>query len=220
MPVSLSPQQQAQVDQANSGLASANTALQNAISAYQSEYNRFCGGYWATLTDCDIRDAESNVPKWVKFTAVLPPPFVAPAILAGLGLVKKWQRTRYTKATSCQNALEKGPLVSWKCFRGTGDCRDKDTCDGRINEYNANINRVYSANATVASAQQAYDQAKANLDNVLDAISKDPTIAGQTAENIAAIEGEKSKERTKWLLFGLIALTVVVGAVLMVRRAA
>lgn len=217
MPVSLSPQQQQQVDNANASLSAANTVLQNAISAYGNAYSTFCNGYWSSLTDCDIRDAESNVPKWVKFSVVVT---TVPAILASLGLVKSWQRAKYVKPTSCEDALTKGPLLSWKCKRGHGDCVKESTCDGRIAEYNTYINAVYSANIAVDTATQAYNQAKANLDAVLDAISKDPVIAGEVASDIATTEGEQRAKYIKWLLFGLIALTIIIGAVIMSRKVA
>jgi len=196
--------QQAQIDSAKAKLDSANTTLQNAISAYNSAYGTFCGGYWNSLTDCDIRDAQSRVPTWKKVVWSAGMPIVG--ILGALGVIKGWKRTPYVKPTSCADALSKGSIETWKCKHGKGDCKKQDTCDGRIADYNTHINAVYSGNANVDGAKQAYDQAKINYDTVLKGIGEevknDPAVihAGQQIDADAKVRGQR------YIFYGILLL--------------
>lgn len=208
--------QQAQIDSAKADLDSANATLQSAISTYNSAYGNFCNGYWNSLTDCDIRDAQSRVPTWKKVAWSAGMPIVG--ILGALGVIKGWKRNKFVKPTSCADALSKGSIESWKCKHGKGDCKKQDTCDGRIKEYNTYINAVYSGNANVDGAKQIYDQAKANYDTVLNAIAQevqnDPTFINTQTQ----IEADGKVRGQRYIFYGILALVFGGLALLFFRK--
>lgn len=209
----LTPQQQALVDGANAVLAAAQKEYDAAISNFNALKNDFCnGGWWNTLGKCDIRNAQTKAWKWTVGASSI--------LLAGLpALINNWTQKRWTPPTSCQEALDNGILTSWECHRQSGgDCVKKETCDTRVNDYNRRLNDIYNAMPAIDGANNKVQSAKQNLKNVLDGIAADPTTAGNIAANTAAVAGDKKAQMIKWLLFGLIALVIISGAIFLVVR--
>lgn len=204
--------QQGNINAAKAALDSADKNLKNAIAAYNSANNNFCNeGWWSYLNDCDIRKASTRARK-----------LLLNALTAGISawtnnfLNKKW-----SKPTSCQQALEIGELVSWECQRGKGSCIKSETCDNKIAEYNAKINGVYTASSNALSAKQVYDQAKANYEAILNGVASevqnDPAYLLAQAQ-IKADTELKKKRTQNLLIFGVLAIVALVFVMMIIRR--
>lgn len=195
--VQLTPQQQASVDAANQVLAQAQANYDKALANFNSVKNNFCNdGWWHYLTDCDVRNAQSKV---------LDNPFTIYGVISG------WTQKKWEKPSSCQEAIDKGILLTWDCDRGKGDCKSVSGCNDRVGQYNAKLEGYYSASGQLHGASLQVQSAKDNLNTVLDNIGKDPTVKAN--ENLLKdeLDAKQSKETLKWIFFG-VATILIVGA--------
>lgn len=193
--VSLTPQQQASVDAANQVLANAQSVYDKALANFNSVKNNFCNdGWWHYLTDCDVRNAQSKV---------LDNPFTIVGVISG------WTQKKWEKPSSCQEAIDKGILLTWDCDRGKGECKSVKGCNDRVGQYNAKLEGYYSASGQLHGASLQVQSAKTNLETVLANIAKDPTVQGNVDLANAEIEAKKQKELVKWAFFGLAAVIIV-----------
>lgn len=200
--VSLTAQQQSQVDAANQTLASAQAGYDKALSNFNAVKANFCDGWWNYLTNCDVKNAESKA-----LTTSL-------SLLSPLGLaIHNWTQKKWEKPSSCQNAIDKGILLKWDCDRGKGDCKEVSGCNDRVNEYNAKLNGITNAAVQLDGASKLVQSAKDALNAVLDFIAKDPTVKNNKDLADKEIDAQKQKDMIKWLFFGLAAVLIVGGAI-------
>lgn len=212
--VNLTAQQQATIDTANKTLADAQKAYDSALNNFNSVKDNFCNqGWWSYLNNCDIRNAQS---KTLNTTLAIAQGVVIIGQVANL--INGWTQKRWDKPSSCQNAIDKGIILKWECHSGTGDCKSKDGCNNRVNQYNDKLSNYYSSLTTVGGAGDLLNSAKDNLNTVLDAIAKDPTTGANAGIINHEIDVQKSKDTIKWLFFGLAAVIIVGGAILIGMR--
>lgn len=212
--VSLTSQQQASVDAANAILATAQKGYDSAISTFNAAKNEFCNnGWWNYLTDCDIRNAQSKT-----LTTSLSISSIITLGIPVASIINNWTQKKWAKPSSCQDAIDKGVLLTWDCQHGTGDCQKKDTCNNKVADYNSHLSAYYNAATVVDGAKRSLQSAKDNLNTVLDAIAKDPTTGANEAIINNQIDAQKSTDMIKWLFFGLAAVAIVGGAIFIGMR--
>lgn len=205
--VNLTPQQQAQVDSANQTLAVAQGSYDGAINNYNALKADFCNnGWWNYLTNCDVKNAQSKALN-VGLAGLSVWTFGVPSI------VNNWTQKKWEKPSSCQNAIDKGILLTWDCDRGKGDCISSKGCNDRVGQYNAKLIGISNAASAVEGEAAKLKSAKDNLSTVLDAIAKDPTVQGNIDIINKGIDAQKQKDMIKWLFFGLAAVLIVGGAI-------
>ena len=205
--VSLTAQQQAQVDAANKVLSDAQGSYDGAIANFNSYKNQFCDGWWNYLTNCDVKNAQSKA-----LNAGLAASAVVTFGVPVASILNNWTQKKWEKPSSCQNAIDKGPLLSWDCDRGTGDCISVSGCNNRVNQYNAKLNDIYSAALAVDGEKAKVQSAKDNLNTVLAAIANDPAHKANVDIIDKEIDAQKQKDIVKWIFFGLAAVIIVGGA--------
>lgn len=209
--VSLTPQQQASIDAANVVLATAQKGYDNAIANLSSVKDNLCNaGWWSYLTNCDVKNVQSKALNVSLTLAYLSGPYGIAA-----NVINNWTQKRWEKPSSCQDAIDKGIIVTWECHRGTGDCIRKEGCDNRVNEYNAKLNGYYSAATQVDGAKAALQSAKDGLTTALNAIAADPTVVANQNIITTQIDAQKQKDMIKWAFFGL-ATVIIVGAAIFI----
>ena len=97
-----------------------------------------------------------------------------------------------------------GPHIN-KCRT---DCCRKSTCKTRVREYNDSIDKY-------EDAQEKYDKAKEEYDTVLENIgtevANDPQNQLELATATADAEAEGKTLKTKWLIFGILAVVLILG---------
>lgn len=203
--VSYSADQQNRIKAAQDKLASAQRAYDSYLASANEAYRIFCDGWWEYLTDCDIIDGKTTaigniLQGYVGFFTL------------GLKTQKRW-----SKPTSCNAAIETGVLTEWTCRRGSGDCKERGTCDAKIRDYNSHLQAVHNTAISLDDSKKVLASAKANLTTVLDAIAKevasDPNVQANNAAAAAGASSSQNKERAKWILFGLIALAIIGAAI-------
>lgn len=205
--VSLTAQQQATVDAANKVLADAQATHDGALANYNAARANFCGNWWNYLTNCDIRKADSRALNQALAVAATTPAGVI------ANIIHNWTQKSWAKPTSCQEAIDKGVLISWECHRGSSPCISKEGCNDRIADYNRELNKVYGTASALDGAKGTLSSAKDNLAVVLDAIAKDPTVQGNVDIINKGIDAQKQKDMIKWAFFGLAAVLIVGGAI-------
>lgn len=214
--MSYTTDQQIRIDTANTKVALAQKARDLALADYKKRYDNFCNdGWWSYLTDCDIRD---GVSKWKQKKA-----YVVSALIASTGAVFVWGTpagtNKWTPPSSCGQALEMGPLVSYKCKRGKsrGDCIDPDTCEDKVAEYNSKLSSVDSYSSQVAIADEALVNAQADLKLLLNTIageiSTDPAFQLEQSNIMAGIQ----KNKQKLIFFGILIAVVIIGIIVYKR---
>lgn len=115
---------------------------------------------------------------------------------------------------SLSSQLSVGLMDSNSCKRDawTGLLKSSK-CPSAVSTFNQSYINWQGSSAGVTSAQTALATAKAAQKTLLDAIAlevaNDPNVIANTAAAVAA----QNIQRTKWILFGLIALSVVVVAI-------
>lgn len=170
--VSLTPQQQAQIDAANAALASA-----------QADYN-------AKKYDAD-QEYKNVKQKYDAFLAA---------------------ECKYPFQPSLEEQISGyGALNPESCGFKLG-C-NKEECLGYVSVWNVHYKAWTTKDLLARQSKQALDSAKANLDKVLDAIAKDPTIAANQSILEEEVRGEKNKEVVKWLFFGAAVILIVWAAI-------
>lgn len=204
--------QQERITAANARVASASAKHAGALSGYNTVYNDFCGaGWWSYLTDCDIRNAQS---RWVNRAQG-----VAALYTLGLSLLySNFTQKRWAKPTSCDNAIEKGILLTWECQRGGGDCIKSETCNSKVAQYNSKLGGVNNASRALASAKVELDAAQKDLQTLLNTI--DSEVKGDPTYQYTQtwLQGLAKSNTVKWVFFGLIVAGVVVFAIWAVRK--
>lgn len=206
--VSLTPQQQATVDAANKVLSDAQAGYDGAINNYNAIKNDFCNNWWNYLTDCDIKNAQSKA-----LTTALNASAIATGFVPVLSILNNWTQKKWEKPSSCQNAIDRGPLLKWDCDRGKGACVSVKGCNDRVGQYNGKLQDIYSAAIAVEGQLAKVTSAKENLNTVLDSIGKDPTVKINEGLIKDELDAKQAKERLKWLFFGLAAVLIVGGAI-------
>lgn len=195
----LTPSQQAAIDAANKTLADAQAAYDKQLAIFNSVKDNLCNqGWWQYLTDCDVRNVQSTATRLlVSFSGPL-------GWLINEGAQKKW-----TKPSSCKDAIEKGIILKWECKVGHGNCIKKEGCNDRVKQYNEKLQGYYSAAQQLEGASLLVQSAKTNLTAVVEGIQKDPTVQAN-ADIIKNEENqEASKKRLNIIFFGLAALLIV-----------
>lgn len=205
--VNLTPQQQASVDAANKVLADAQASYDKALSNFNAVKSNFCGGWWNYLSNCDIRNADSKA-----LNAALAYAWTNPFGIAA-NVLHNWTQKKWTPPSSCDDAIQKGTIVTWECHTGKGDCKSKSGCNDRVGEYNAKLDGIYAAANALDGEKVKIKSAKENLDAVLDAIAKDPTVSANANIINNEINAQKQKDMIKWAFFGLAAILIVGGAI-------
>lgn len=201
-------EQQTRLDQANTKVASAQKRRDTALADYTARYANFCDeGWWSYLTDCDIRNVTS---KWRRLGEN--------ALSAGITaftnnhFTKKWE-----KPSSCENAIEKGPILTYSCFRGKGDCIKESTCENKVAEYNGKLQSVDVSLNELVNSTEALKNAQADLKNLLNTISgeveNDPAFQLEKDNILASIKKNRNK-----LIFIAFALLVIGGVIIWWRK--
>lgn len=194
-----SSEQQGRIDAANAKVASAQKNRDIALANYKARYSNFCNdGWWSYLSDCDIRNVTS---KWRKKHIE--------ALTVGIALfTNNYFNKKWSKPNSCEEALEKGIILSWECQRGTGDCRRSDTCDSKVSEYNAKLYSLNESATAEANARAIVENAQADLKKLLDTIASevqnDPAFINEQSSIEASIQKNKQK------LFFIFAVVVII----------
>lgn len=197
--------QQQRINIANAKVASAQKQRDSALADYRAKYSNFCDeGWWNYLTDCDVRNVTS---KWRKKHIE--------ALTVGIALfTNNYFNKRWTKPTTCAEALEKGIILSWECQRGKGDCIKSGTCNDKVAEYNAKLKALDDSATAEANAREVLENAQADLKALLNTIAgeiqNDPTFITEQNNILASIQ----KNRNAWI-FGLLTVTVIVVGVVM-----
>lgn len=197
--------QQAKIDAANAKVAAAQSKHDSALSGYNSAYGTFCNGWWNYLTDCDVRDVQS---KWVDRAQA-----VSALYTFGLSLLfNKVGTKKWSKPTSCENAVEKGILLTWVCKRGKGDCIKSDTCERKVAEYNSYLTAVNTTSISLASAKLELDSAQQDLKDLLDTISGE--VQGDPAfqNTQAQIAANAKANKLKWI-FAIVVVVIIAGGI-------
>lgn len=89
-------------------------------------------------------------------------------------------------------------------------------CPDQVSAFNQAYSNWQGSQAGVTSANTALTTAKNNLKSLLDSIAaqnaNDPAIQQANQVAVAEATAAQKKEQSKWILFGLIALAVVIAA--------
>lgn len=208
--MSYTAEQQGRIDAANAKVSTAQKARDYALANYKSAYDNFCNdGWWNYLTDCDIRNVTS---KWRKKHIE--------ALTVGISLfTNNYFNKKWTKPSSCAEALEKGIILSWECQRGKGDCIKSNTCDNKVSEYNAKLQTLNNSATAEANAREVLENAQADLKQLLNTIAgevqNDPTFLNAQSSIAAGIQ----KNKQILLFAGVVIVILVIGAILWKRSA-
>lgn len=118
---------------------------------------------------------------------------------------------------NCADAIQAGINgLSPSCNgRGGGDCIRESTCKSRVSEWKTYASRMAQASLDKDFAKTAMDTAKTEYDTILENIgtevANDPQNQLDLATATAEAEAEGKTLKTKWLIFGILAVVLIIG---------
>lgn len=98
------------------------------------------------------------------------------------------------------------------------NCTSNATCQARVTEFNTRYAYWDSYKSTVEGYRLALVQANAQLQAVLNQVAFESGNDPETLADIAAADEEAKTKRTRWIIFGVIVVSVLVIGYLIYRK--
>lgn len=179
MPIIYTPDQQAQIDAANTAVKNATTALNNAKANVTAQYNNL-----------------NN-------------------LFADARLSPYYYHRAGDGSLTAQLAV--GQMDRHSCYASNPTIR-LQPCIDAVSRFNTGYGDYTSAFAAQTAAQNNLNSANSALATLMTTLNNSPNVIQQQNSSTTSITSAAATQRAKWILFGLIALAIVVAAIFFAKK--